>query len=215
MWSILITRAQSRDQGEAVAKTQRSADVPETGTGEEQSNISRDTVYKMLANQRRRHTIHYLKQQGNSVPIGLLAEQVAAWEQDTRPDELSSAERKTVYTALQQRHLPKLDDAGMLEFDKRGGVIEPTESLKNIDIYAEIVEGRGFPWSQYYLALSTTLLGLMAAVWADVTPLTMLPDIAWGVFCTVTFTISAAAHVAVTREMKLGAASEPPLTKNE
>jgi hypothetical protein len=169
----------------------------------------------MLANRRRRYTIHYLKEQGDSVPLGLLAEQVGAWEQDTHPDELSSAERKTVYTALQQRHLPKMDDAGMVEFDKRAGVIEPTESLKDIDIYAEIVEGGEFPWSQYYLGLSTISVALMVAVWANVAPLILLPDIAWGVFCAVAFTVSAAAHVAATREMKLGAESEPPLTQGD
>jgi hypothetical protein len=172
-------------------------------------------VYKMLANRRRRYTIHYLKEQGGSVPLGLLAEQIGAWEQDAHPDELSSAERKTVYTALQQRHLPKMDDAGMVEFDKRAGVVEPTDSLADIDIYAEIVEGGEFPWSQYYLGLSTMSVALMVAVWANVPPLILLPDIAWGVFCAVSFTVSAVAHVAATREMKLGAASEPPLTQGD
>jgi hypothetical protein len=198
-----------------VAKAQHSTDVPEPVGEEDQPDISRDTVYKMLANRRRRYTIHYLKEQGGSVPLGLLAEQVGAWEQDTHPDELSSSERKTVYTALQQRHLPKMDDAGMLEFDKRAGVIEPTESLEDIDIYAEIVEGGEFPWSQYYLGLSMISVALMIAVWANVAPLIMLPDIAWGVFCAVAFTVSAVSHVVATREMKLGAASEPPLTQGD
>lgn len=171
-------------------------------------------MYKMLANQRRRYTIHYLKEQGESVPLGLLAEQVGAWELDTHPDELSSDERKTVYTALQQRHLPKMDDAGILEFDKRAGVVEPTDSLGSIDIYAEIVESGEFPWSQYYLGLSTISVALMTAVWANVYPLVLLPDIAWGVFCTVAFTFSAIAHVGVTRQMKLGE-SEPPRTPGE
>lgn len=179
------------------------------------TGISGDEMYKMLANRRRRYAIHYLKEQGGSVPLGLLAEQIGAWEQDSHPDELSSAERKTVYTALQQRHLPKMDDAGIVNFDKRAGVVEPTESLENIDIYAEIVEGGEFPWSQYYLGLSTISVALMVAVWANVPPLILLPDIAWGVFCAVAFTVSAVAHVAATREMKLGTGSEPPLTQGD
>ena len=198
-----------------MAQTQQSGSVPGPVPDEGESGISRDTMYKMLANQRRRHTIHYLKEQGGSVPLGLLAEQIGAWEQDAHPDELSSAERKTVYTALQQRHLPKMDDAGIVEFDKRAGVVEPTDSLEEIDIYAEIVEGGAFPWSQYYLGLSTVSVALMVAVWANVYPLVLLPDIAWGVFCAVAFTFSAIAHVAVTREMKLGSGSGPPLIQGD
>lgn len=180
-----------------------------------ESDISRDTVYKMLANERRRYTMHYLKNHDETVTLGALAEQVGAWEHDTSPDQLSSAERKTVYTALQQRHLPKMDDAGIIEFDKRAGTVEPTDSLTELDIYAEVVPSGEFPWSQYYLGLSTISVALMAAVWANVYPLTLLPDIAWGVFCAVSFTFSAIVHVVMTREMKLGKEPEPPETQRQ
>ncbi len=167
-------------------------------------------MYKMLANQRRRYTIHYLKEQDGTVPLGLLAEQVSAWEHDTSLDQITSNQRKAVYTALQQRHLPKLDDAGIVNFDKRAGTVEATDSLQTIDIYAEVVEEGEFPWSQYYLGLSTITLALMVAVWANAYPLAALPDIAWGIFCAVSFTVSAIVHVFVTREMKLGSTPEPP-----
>lgn len=193
----------------------QSTEIPQPETDESGTGISRDTMYKMLANQRRRYTIHYLKEQDGTVPLGLLAEQVSAWEHDTSPDKITSDERKTVYTALQQRHLPKLDDAGIVNFDKRAGTVEPTESLRNIDIYAEIVEEGEFPWSQYYLGLSTITLALMAAVWANVYPLAALPDIAWGIFCAVSFTVSAIVHVVMTRKMKLGGKPEPPAKQGD
>jgi len=167
-------------------------------------------MYKMLANERRRYIIHYLKEHSETVPLGLLAEQVGAWEQETSPDQLTSAERKTVYTALQQRHLPKMDEAGLVEFDKRAGDVAPTDSLTEIDIYAEVVPSGEFPWSQYYLALSTVGVAVMAAAWAGVYPLVLLPDIAWGVFVAVSFAVSAVVHVVMTQEMKLGASPEPP-----
>lgn len=172
-------------------------------------------MYKMLANERRRYTIHYLKDQAGAVELGDLAEQVGAWEHDTTPDQLTSAQRKTVYTALQQRHLPKLDEAGLLDFDKRAGTVEPAASLTKLDIYAEVVPSGEFPWSQYYLGLSTISVALMAAVWAGVYPLVMLPDIAWGVFVAVSFTVSAIVHVLVTRKMKLGTAPEPPEVRGD
>lgn len=201
--------------GEDVAKAQhRSSDIPEP-EAESETNISRDTMYKMLANERRRYTIHYLKEQDDEVPLGLLAEQVGAWEHDLDTNQLTSDQRKTVYTALQQRHLPKLDEAGIVEFDKRAGAVQPTDALSSIDIYAEVVEDGEFPWSQYYLGLSTVTLMLLFAVWADAYPLAALPDIAWAVFCTVSFTISAIVHVVMTREMKLGTTQEPPGMRGE
>jgi hypothetical protein len=55
----------------------------------------------------------------------------------------------------------------------------------------------------------------MAAVWADAYPLALLPDIAWGVFVAVAFTVSAVVHVALTREMKLGTAFDPPEKRSD
>ena len=142
--------------------------------------------------------------------LGTLAEQVGAWEYDESPAQLTADERKAVYTALQQRHLPKMAGVGIVEFDKRAGTVSPTAALDDIDIYAEVV-GRGdFPWNQYYLALSTGTVALLLAVWADIPPLIALPDIAWGLFAAVSFAVSAAAHAAVTREMKLGTPERPP-----
>ena len=174
------------------------------------STDSRDTMYKILANRRRRYTIQHLKSQDDEVTLGALAEQVGAWEYGTDPGQLTSAERKTVYTALQQRHLPKMADVGIVEFDKRAGTVAPTESLTDLDIYAEVVSSGDFPWSQYYFGLSVIAVALMAAVWMDVYPLVSLPDLAWGIFVTISFAVSALVHVAVTREMKLGTASKPP-----
>lgn len=167
-------------------------------------------MYEMLSNQRRRYTIHYLKEREESVKLGTLAEQIGAWEQDTEPHQLSSADRKTVYTALQQRHLPKMDEAEIVAFDKRSGTIEPTDGLDDVDIYTEVVPSGEFPWSHYYLGLSAITLALLSAVWAGVYPLTVLPDIAWAVFCATALTVSSVVHALLTREMKLGETTQLP-----
>jgi hypothetical protein len=176
-------------------------------------DISEDEMFEMLANRRRRYTIHYLKEREEQVDLGTLAEHVGAWEYDTTADQLSAAERKTVYTALQQRHLPKMDDAGIIDFDKRAGTVRPTEALTDLEIYAEVVGSGEFPWNQYYLGLSIGMVAVMVAVWANVYPLVLLPDIAWGFFAAVAFTFSAIAHVVVSRDMKLGFTEDPPEVK--
>ena len=135
---------------------------------------------------------------------------MGAWEHETSPERLSSAERKTVYTALQQRHLPKMDDAGLVDFDKRAGTVAPTGALTDLEIYAEVVESGEFPCSQYYLGLAGITEALMVAVWANAYPLVLLPDIAWGFFAAVAFAVSALAHVVISRDMKLGVTDDPP-----
>lgn len=189
---------------------QPSIELPDASDQGPEPDISRDTVYEMLANRRRRYTIHYLKEREETVTLGSLAEQVGAWEHETNPDHLTSAERKTVYTALQQRHLPKMDDAGIVDFDKRAGTVTPTAALTDLEIYAEVVGSGEFPWNQYYLGLSGITVALMLAVWADIYPLVLLPDIAWGFFVAVAFAVSALAHVVISRDMKLGVTDDPP-----
>lgn len=173
-------------------------------------DVSRDTIYEILANRRRRYVLHYLQYIEEAVDLGTLAEQVAAWEYDTDPEQVTSQQRKTVYTALQQRHLPRMDEAELVAFDQRAGTVEPTAALADIDIYTEIVPEGGFPWSQYYLGLATLTAALMMAVWANIPPLGVLPDIAWGIFCATAFLVSSAVHAVVTRGMKLGTAEQPP-----
>lgn len=189
-----------------MAQAQPSGSPVESQTG----GVSRDTIYEILSNSRRRYVIHHLQYVQDTVELGPLAERVAAWEYDTDPPQVSSQQRKTVYTALQQRHLPRMDEAGLLTFDSRAGTVTPTEELDRLDIYTEVVTEGDFPWSQYYLGLSTVTASLLVAVWAGVPYLSALPEIAWGVFCVIAFMMSAIAHVVVTQDMKLGIHEQPP-----
>jgi len=180
-------------------------------TGSTIQGVSEDTIYEILANPRRRYVIHYLQYENGPVDLGTLAERVAAWETETDdPDLVPSEQRKAVYTALQQRHLPRMDDAALVSFDSRAGTIESTDALGDLDIYTEVVPEGDFAWSVYYLGLSAITGTLLVAAWAGAPPLAALPDIAWAVFCTTAFLISSAVHLAITRGMKLGLSERPP-----
>ncbi|RAW44540.1 hypothetical protein DQW50_13880 [Halorubrum sp. 48-1-W] len=173
-------------------------------------DITDDELYEVLANQRRRFAVHLLKREEQTMEIGEMAEQIAAWENDVDMAEITGSDRKRVYTALQQSHLPKMDRAGVVEFNKDRGVIEPTEALRNVDLYMDVVEGKEIPWSEYYLGLSGVALALVAAVWVGAWPFTLLPPLAWALAIVVSFMFSAAAHKYYTEEMKVGELEEPP-----
>lgn len=171
---------------------------------------TRDDIYEVLSNPRRRYTVHYLQFREESVELGTLAEQLAAWECETPIREVTSAQRKRTYTALQQEHLPKMDSVGIVDFEQREGVVHPAEPLSEIDIYTEVISGWNFPWSDYYLGLSAVTAALLTAAALDIVPFGSLPDIAWAVFCITAYGVSAAAHAFVTRRMKLGESPDPP-----
>lgn len=196
-------------------------DVPDTdgdgveaegSGGEARGEISNDELFEVLSNRRRRYALHYLKQQDDArAEMGDLSTQVAAWELATDPEALAYDERKRVHTSLYQYHAPKLDDAGVVEYDSQRGVVELTDAGADLDLYLEAVSGRDVPWATYYLLLSGFGMSLMGAVWLDVSPLTLVPDVTWGLFVAVAFLVSSAVFVYDNRfSMRLGGTGPPP-----
>lgn len=169
-----------------------------------------DDLFEVLSNRRRRYAVHALEQAGESMEIGDVAERVAAWEYDVDRANLSYDERKRVYTALQQTHLPKMDDVGIVDYDKHRGTIEPRPALDDVDVYLDVVRGRDVPWSQYYLGLAGAALLLVGAVAAGVWPLALVPDVGWMAAIAVAFAVSAAIHTYYARGSRLGADGAPP-----
>jgi len=173
--------------------------------------ISRDDVFEILSNQRRRFALHHLQHNSRQADLGDLSERVAAWENGISVTEVSSTERKRVYTSLQQFHLPKMDEKGVVEFDDRAGEVELTPAADDVEIYLDVVSRQDIPWSQYYLGLAAVTLGLLTAAALDIYPLIFLPDHSLGLFVVTTFLVSALVHTYVYRtEMRLGDGDRPP-----
>lgn len=186
----------------------RSEDPTQEDTSGEQPSV--DEIYHIFGNRRRRYTLHYLKQADEKVDFGNMAEQIAAWEYEKSRLEVTSDERKYVYSALQQRHLPKMHDIGLIEFDKRDASVEPTAALEEIDIYAEIVEKDNIPWGMYFPALSAVHLVLLALFGFDVVPLLILSDFEWALVFVSSFFISSIVFLYDTKRMKIGGNDVPP-----
>jgi len=188
-----------------------SAQQIDGGRGEPATEVSEDDLFEVLSNQCRRFAVHLLKrEEADRIAIGDMAEQIAAWENGIDTADITGNERKRVYTALQQSHLPKMDDAGVVNFNKDRGVIEPTPALQNIDLYMDVVEGKEIPWSAYYIGLSGVAAALTGAVWLNAWPFVLLPDMAWTAAIVVAFAFSALTHKYYTPEMKVGEPEEPP-----
>ena len=101
------------------------------------AELTKDELFDLLKNSRRRTVINYLQDNDGSANLSEVAEHIAARENDISVQELSSAQRKRVYIGLYQCHLPKMDDSGVVEYDKHRGTIELQDSVTQLLPYME------------------------------------------------------------------------------
>lgn len=125
---------------------------------EAEDGLSLDLTFELLKNHRRRVVLRYLADNPNTT-LSTLAEHGAAQENDKRVQELSSAERKRVYISLYQCHLPKLDDAGVIDFDSDRGTVVRNPRAGEITPYLDRIVDSVDPdgaraWHRYYLAIA-------------------------------------------------------------
>lgn len=181
------------------------------------ADFTRDDVFEVLSNQRRRYAIHYLKRRnGESVTVSELTDWVASWEYGKEIDALTHRERKRVRNALRQFHLPKMDEYGFVEYDSRRGVIELTEAASDANFYVDSLTGRDIPWSAYYCGLSLLGVACLLGIWAGLYPLSLLSPLHFGVFLVTALSVSAAGHLYDNYcRMRLGARSRPPEVEDE
>jgi len=165
--------------------------------------LSTSDIFQLLQNERRRYVLQYLRRNGGPVSLGDLATQVAAWEYELASSKISKTQRKRVYTTLQQTHLPKMDEVGIVEYDADTGTIERTEHTDDLTVYLEIVPGREFPWREYYLSLGAISLAIVATLWGGIEPFTWVSPLVWTTIVAVLFTLSAAYHTFLAREITL------------
>lgn len=170
-----------------------------------QEGPSRDAVFTVLSNARRRHVLRALREEDGSIELGPLAEQVAAWENETTVREITYDQRKRTYTALQQSHLPKMDEAGALEFDKGRGTVEPAEDMSEFDVYLEVVPGTALPRSEYYVGLGAVAVGLSSVVAVGIGPFGLVHALWWATIAVGLFGVSALVHLYATRRSNLQA----------
>lgn len=79
-------------------------------------------VFGALAHRRRRYALYYLRDH-EQVQTDELARQIVAWERDVPADEVPAEASERVHAELVHSHLPKLEDYGLVEYDRRSGDI--------------------------------------------------------------------------------------------
>lgn len=126
---------------------------------EDPDPLPKDVRFDILKNRRRRLVLRYAMEHENPVTIGALAEHVAAIENDKDVAMLNSRERKRAYVGLYQCHLPRMHDAGVIEFDQNRGMVSLGVHAEELldHLGDDEAESDTYPW--LYAALSTVGTG--------------------------------------------------------
>jgi len=109
----------------------------------ERDDLDVGEICHVLQNRRRRRVLDLLREGDGSATLSELAENIAAEEHDTTVDALRSDERKRVYIALYQGHLPKMDDAGVLDFDADRGTVVLLPLAERLSAALDALRGCG------------------------------------------------------------------------
>lgn len=107
------------------------ADGPASRAQRDQS-LTLDERFEILKNERRRFVLEYLSSAEQPVELSELADHLAAIENDSTVEAITSSERKRVYVALYQFHLPKMDRMDVIDYDKDRGKVALTEKGRSL-----------------------------------------------------------------------------------
>ncbi|GAA0246414.1 hypothetical protein ACFFQF_05445 [Haladaptatus pallidirubidus] len=116
--------------------------------------FSKQEVYNAVKNLRRRYVLYYLNREQKPVELGELAEQIAAWENNLDVEAVSPEQRKSVYSALYQTHLPKLETIGIVTYDRESKRVSFTDGAQNFELYLATDSQTTVPWHKLYVSLS-------------------------------------------------------------
>lgn len=131
----------ARDEGRVRDGRERAATPDRTVDSRDASvSLSSDTAFKLLSSRRRRDLIRCLDDVGDRVDLRELSERVAAVENGVTAAALTYDQRKRVYVSLRQTHLPKLSNAGTVEYDPDRSVIVPGDGIGALRLLLDTVE---------------------------------------------------------------------------
>lgn len=134
--------------------------------------LTLDILLEVAQNERRRRILEYLATHDGSAEIGDVAEHLAVLEYDCPDSGPTSTQRKRMYVGLYQGHLPKMDEMGVVEFDKDRGLIEAGPHARKITRFVERATGEEPRWPLFYLvqAAFAGVLFALSVLWPASSP---------------------------------------------
>lgn len=96
--------------------------APERPTGEQRGRSDFDELFDLLSEERRRYVLYCLEGASHArLSVSTLVERLSTIEKDSS---IGQSTRREVEISLRHVHLPKLDDASIVEFDPDEAIVE-------------------------------------------------------------------------------------------
>jgi len=144
----------------------------------DEPSIEPGEIHDILRNDRRRQVIEQLRSQYEPLELRELSERIAAAESGESPAPRNV--RESVYNSLHQTHLPKLDERGIIDYDKDRKTVELLEGASDVEVYMEVINRYGMTWATFYRTLGVMSLLVVVASDAGVPLVADVPALAWG-----------------------------------
>jgi hypothetical protein len=152
--------------------------------------IDPEEIHNVLRNHRRRRTLQCLKERLEPMALRELSEQIAEWEASESPAPRDV--RQSVYNSLHQTHLPKLDETGIVDYDKSRKMVQLGEHARMVDMYTDVFTGFGITWTTYYRSLGVIGLFMVVLAATDISIFSGLEPLVFATIFLVLFATSTA-----------------------
>lgn len=152
--------------------------------------LSEGEIYEILANQRRRETIKHLSVTSEGGPISLreLSETIAVQETNESPPPRTA--RESVYNSLHQTHLPKLEELGVVTYDREAREVRLRKHARDVNLYMEVLTDHGLTWSEIYRTIGVVGLTVVVTALAGVPPFGWIAPLLWATGFLLVFVIT-------------------------
>lgn len=160
---------------------------------------TKDDVFDILRNRRRRYVLGYLRDHEGVVELSELAEALANWESDDEDAYITHRDRKRAYVSLYQTHLPKLDRAGIVEYNQPRGTVELGPDYRYVEGYLDRPHGGTLLWHRLYMLGGAGGVGVLALNQLAVFPFGAVSDVALFLFVLLVFGAILLGHSVIAR----------------
>lgn len=86
-----------------------------------------DALFDVLSDARRRFVVARLHENGEPMSLADVADELAVWERDEPLDRIPADEVASVYMSLYHVHVPKMADAGVVEYSQQRDAVALAE----------------------------------------------------------------------------------------
>ncbi len=143
----------------------------------QRKRVPEEDIYEVLSNSRRRGALRELTNNGNAITLRELSVRLATEESGQSPP--PRALRESVYSALHQTHLPLLEDAGIVTYDRESRAVNAHPCARDVDRYMGKTLYKDVTWDELYRTLGIVSLTVLLAALLDVPVIATVDPLLW------------------------------------